>query len=136
MALIKTYLDSGVLIAAYHGFDELSLKAMSIIDDKNRQFISSYFVKLEVLSKAIYHKQNSEISFYEAFFTNCVLWANDLEQIVQLAQELANKYGINALDALHIASAISSNANEFVTTEKLTKPLHRVQEIKTISINL
>lgn len=47
---------------------------------------------------------------------------------------IANKYGLNALDALQVASAISINADEFITTETTTKPLHRVTEIQVISI--
>ena len=37
---------------------------------------------------------------------------------VSLAEDLATKYGLNALDALQIASAISVNADEFITTKK------------------
>ncbi|ACK71220.1 conserved hypothetical protein [Gloeothece citriformis PCC 7424] len=53
---------------------------------------------------------------------------------MQLAQDVAAKYGLGALDALHIACAISVEADEFITTEKTTKPLHRVREIQVISI--
>lgn len=132
--MIKTYLDSGVLISAYQGNDEISLKALSILNDENRQFLASAFVKLEVLSKAIYHQQTTEIDFYETFLESCSLWADDFSQIIPLAQEIASQYGLNALDALHIASAISVNADEFITTEKSTKPLHRVTEIIVISL--
>ncbi len=134
MSLIKTYIDSGVLITFFRGSDELMVKAATILDAQNRVFVSSVFVKLEVLSKAIYHKQQDEVLFYETFFEACRLWADDLETIVELAQSLAKKYGLAALDALQVASAISVNADEFVTTEKLTKPLHRVSEIAVISI--
>ncbi len=134
MSLIKTYIDSGVLITYFRGSDELVLKAATIIDDPNRVFVSSVFVKLEVLSKAIYHKQQDEVLFYETFFDACQFWADDLETIIQLAQGLAQKYGLAALDALQVASAISVKADEFVTTEKLTKPLHRVSELTIISI--
>lgn len=134
MTLIKTYLDSGVLISAYQGIDEVATKATEYLDEENRQFISSPFVKLEVLAKATYHKQQREVEFYETFFASCFLWANDLISIVQLAQDLAAKYGLGALDALHVASAISVEADEFITTEKATKPLHRVREVQVISI--
>ena len=38
------------------------------------------------------------------------------------------------MDALHIAAALSIDAEEFVTTEKTTKPMHRVTEIQITSI--
>ncbi len=50
-------------------------------------------MKLEVLSKAVYHKQQEEVLFYETFFEACQFWANDVETIVQLAQNLAKKCG-------------------------------------------
>lgn len=134
MTTILTYLDSGVLIAASRGNDLVSLKAISILDSEQRQFCYSSFVRLEILTKAKYHKKPDEVNFYETFFANCQIYANDLDTIVNLAEELAAKYGLNALDALQIAAAISVNAEEFITTEKTTKPLHKVTEINVISL--
>jgi predicted nucleic acid-binding protein len=131
---IKTFLDSGVLIAAARTNDIMAIKAIEILDDSQRQLATSLFVKLEILPKAFYHQQQGEIKFYEAFFTNCSLWADDLPTIIKLAQNLANQFGLGALDALHIASALSINCDEFITTEKPNKPLHRVSGIKVISI--
>ncbi|AFZ54326.1 PIN domain-containing protein [Cyanobacterium aponinum AL20118] len=129
-----TYLDSGVLITLFRASDNLALKAQEIVDDCTRKFASSDFVKLETLSKAIFHKQIDEVDFYNTFFDMCNVWANDLNTIINLAENLASKYGLNALDALQIASGISVNAEEFITTEKPTKPLHRVTDIKVISL--
>ncbi|HAC62746.1 MAG TPA: nucleic acid-binding protein [Cyanothece sp. UBA12306] len=132
--MIKTYLDSGVLIAAARGTDIVSSKAILILDDDQRQFCCSCFVRLEILAKAKYHQQQNEVEFYQSFFSSCRFWADPLDPIVKLAEDLATKYGLNALDALQIASAIYLNADEFITTEKTTKPLHRVTKIKVISI--
>jgi hypothetical protein len=43
--------------------------------------------------------------------------------------------GLAALDALHLASALASNADEIVTTERSTKPIHRTQLIRVLSIH-
>lgn len=122
--MILSYLDSGVLITLFRASDNLAIKAQEIFDDPRRKFASSFFVKLETISKAKYHKQQEEVNFYETFFASCAIWANDLETIINLAAEIAAKYGLNALDALQIAAAMSVNADEFITTEKITKPLH------------
>jgi predicted nucleic acid-binding protein len=114
--MIKTYLDSGVLIAAARGTDVVSSKAILILDDDQRQFCSSCFVRLEILAKAKYYQQKNEIEFYYSFFSSCTFWANELDSIVELAEELATKYGLNALDSLQISSAISVQADEFITT--------------------
>jgi predicted nucleic acid-binding protein len=47
---------------------------------------------------------------------------------------IAGKYGIAGMDALHIAAALSIGAEEFITTEKKTKPMFRVTELQMISI--
>jgi predicted nucleic acid-binding protein len=134
MASILTYLDSGVLIVAFRGNDLVSAQANLILDDSSRYFCSSNFISLEILTKAKYHKQIEEINFYELFFASCEIWAEDLNIIIKLAESLASHYGLNALDALQIASAISMKADEFITTEKQTKPLHRVTGIKVTSL--
>lgn len=47
----RTFLDSGVLMAAARGTDDTALLALQILDDPDRKFVSSFFVKLEVLPK-------------------------------------------------------------------------------------
>nr|WP_293107607.1 PIN domain-containing protein [Okeania sp. SIO2F4] len=106
-----------------------------MLEDAQREYATSSFVKLEVLPKAIYNKQLAEVNFYETFFANCTIWSNELEKIVESAQKLASDFGINAIDALHVAAAISVNADELITTEKPSKPMHRVTHIKVTSIS-
>jgi len=130
----KTYIDSGVLIAAFQGVHSTSIRANRILNDGNREFVSSHFVKLEVLPKAIYHQQKDEIDFYETFFSAVSQWTTDSEQITQDAYQLAGIYGLAAMDALHVAAALWLKADELITTEKSTKPMHRVTAIQIISI--
>jgi predicted nucleic acid-binding protein len=65
---MRTFIDAGVLIAAARGEDAPSMSALEILDDQTREFVSSPFVELEVLPKAIYNGKKDEIEFYEAFF--------------------------------------------------------------------
>jgi predicted nucleic acid-binding protein len=131
---MKTYLDAGVLIAAFRAESEVGQRAIQILDDQNRIFASSEFARLEVLPKAIYHQQTYEVQFYEAFFDSVQYWANDLEKLVRGGYRIASQYGLSAVDALHVAAAIVVGAEELVTTERRTKPMHRVPNIKIISI--
>lgn len=128
------FIDSGVLVAAARGSEELSEKALTILEDPQYEFSSSEFVKLEVLPKAIYNKQTAEIKFYETFFSAVIYWAEDIERITKDAYNIASQYGLAAMDALHIAAALSVNSEEFVTTEKPNKPMFRVSNINIISI--
>ena len=128
------YLDSGVLINAFQGVGLVGIRAIEVLDNPAYQFATSQFVQLETLPKAIYHNQQAEVDFYESFFSGVTLWATQLEEIVQSGNRLACTYGLAAIDALHLAAALSIDAEEFVTTEKSTKPMHRVTEIRVVSI--
>lgn len=131
---LKTYIDSGVLINAFSGIPTVSFNANQVLDDSTREFASSLFVQLETSPKAVYNKQQEEAEFYKTFFDSVAHWASDLEQITQMAHRIACTYGLAGMDALHIAAALSISADEFVTTEKSTKPMHRVVEIQIVSI--
>jgi predicted nucleic acid-binding protein len=130
----KIYLDAGVLIAAVRGTDEVATRAMQVLDDPDREFVSSAFLKLEVLPKAVYGKRQAEVEFYETFFTAVKRWAKTLPCIVAGAQQQAHAHGLGAMDALHVAAAIAVGAEELVTTEKPDKPIHRVTGLKVISL--
>jgi len=132
--MTRTFIDSGVLIAAARGNMIRSFAALRILNEREREFAYSAFIQLETLPKATYHKQQAEVEFYESFFSGVTLWATKLEQIVQIGNHIASTYGLAAMDALHLAAALSVDAEEFVTTEKTTKPMHRVTEIKIVSI--
>ena len=63
-----TFVDAGVLIAAARGQADVSARAMAILDDPNRSFASSNFVRLEVLPKALFNRKTTEAEFYNEFF--------------------------------------------------------------------
>jgi predicted nucleic acid-binding protein len=130
----RTYVDAGVLIAAARGDDATSAHAMAILADPDRGFVSSIFVKLEVLPKPIYLQRQTEVEFYEAFFAAVTAWADPLEEIAAAAYQEACNLGLAALDALHLAAAQAVGATEFVTTEKPDKPIHRTTLISMVSI--
>jgi predicted nucleic acid-binding protein len=132
--MIRTYLDSGVLIAAARGKAPLAIKALDILDDPNRQFVSSVFLKLEVLPKAVYHKNTSEVEFYEAVFDAVTDWAESTDEIIERAYKEALAYGLAALDALHVAAAAILGADELVTTERTDKPMYRTTAVKVVSL--
>ncbi|OKH30546.1 hypothetical protein NIES2119_30770 [[Phormidium ambiguum] IAM M-71] len=74
--MIRTFIDAGVLIYAARSQGEIAEKALQVLEDENREFASSIFLKLEVLPKAIYNKQSSEVKFYETFFDEVSYWAS------------------------------------------------------------
>lgn len=125
-----------MLIYAAKGTTEAAALALSFLRDSNREYVTSDYVRLEVLPKAIFHKNSIERSFYEAFFamnTRCVPTS---EALLQYAMDEACKTGISGFDAIHIACAVFGGAQEFITSEKPTKPVHRTTLVKVVSIHL
>ena len=133
--MIITFVDAGVLIAAARGRADVSARAMAILDDPERSFVSSDFVRLEVLPKALFNGKSDEAEFYREFFRAVSHWPADTGSVVRHAYEIGVKFGLSALDALHVAAASSAGAEEFITTEKAGKPLHRATDIRVWSIH-
>jgi predicted nucleic acid-binding protein len=132
--LIRTYLDSGVLIAGIRGPRELARSTLVLLDDPEREFVASAFIRLEIIPKAIYHRKIDEIDFYHRYFNQVVAWADPIDELVAIAEQEAAAYGLNALDSLHVASAIVLNVDELVTTEGQRKPIHRVERVRVASL--
>jgi predicted nucleic acid-binding protein len=139
----RTYLDSGVLIAALKGAQKQTgkpeeeaawIRAMKVLDDPDRVFLVSDAVWLEVMPKSLYEKQQTETDFYEAIFTQARHLPWNLCTLARAAN-VARQYGIAAMDAIHVAQALDAQADELITHEKKTKPMFRVMnDLPVLSI--
>jgi predicted nucleic acid-binding protein len=58
-----------------------------------------------------------------------------MRKLIAHGQQLASQYGLAAMDALHVAAALELRADELITTESRSKPMHRVQVLKIVSIH-
>jgi predicted nucleic acid-binding protein len=123
----RTFLDAGVLIAAIRGTPEIAGRAMELMNDPERLFVSSDFVQLEVLPKAVYFRQEAEASFYMTYFASVTEMVPVSQGLVSEASEQAQRSGMAAMDALHVAAAQAGKADEFITVERPGKPLFRVE---------
>ena len=130
-----TFVDAGVLIAAARGGTIQSARAMEILDDPDREFAASLFLRLEVLPQAVFNKRVAEAAFYEAFFSTVTHWATDLQDVTETALREASTSGIEAMDALHIAAAASVGALELITTEKPSRSIHRARVVKVVTLH-
>jgi hypothetical protein len=85
---IRTFLDSGVLITAHRGEPAGKTRALAILQYPHRIFLTSPFLYIETVPKALYVKRESELSFYRVYFSDpSVEWCNDLPAIHDLALE-------------------------------------------------
>jgi predicted nucleic acid-binding protein len=126
--LTRTFLDAGVLIAAVRGQEDEAARALAILEDPERSFVASDFLRMEVLPKAIYYQRPAEVALYERFFSRATLIAISAALVTQAYTE-ACTFGLSALDALHVTVAKAGEAEEFITTERPTTPLFRVTGI-------
>jgi predicted nucleic acid-binding protein len=132
---MRTYIDSGVLITAARGTAALSAPAIEILSDATREFVSSAWVRLEVLPKAQYFKRQSEVKFYELFFERVNIWAQFSPSLLATALEEAVKSGLSAADAIHVVLASTSGCEELITSEKSTSAIHRTDRVRIVSIH-
>jgi predicted nucleic acid-binding protein len=130
---LKTFLDSGVLLAGWKR-GELHQQALSVMGDEARLFVTCDNVRLELLPKATYERRRAEIEFYDEHFSETSACEPFSEALGKSALALAKKHGLAAGDALNLASAIRQGADEFVTSEAPGKPMFRASEIRVISL--
>jgi predicted nucleic acid-binding protein len=132
---IKTYLDSNVLINIFVDDADTVQRARGVITDSNRTFVVSDYVRLEVIPKMNYFHQIQQSLFCLEIFRKSTFVLSS-QEIIVMAEKLAEKYGLSAMDALHAACAIASGADELVTFEKPSKPFFRIprEELAIVSL--
>ncbi len=130
----RTYIDANVLIAAFQGEEQIARQAMEVLDDPTRLLVVSDYLRLEVLPKPTFHKQREEIEFMQAIFEGAAENVITSSKLTEFALDMASKYDMTPVDALHIGAAMIAGVDEFVTMEKPTKPICRVEEVKVVSI--
>jgi len=104
------------------------------LDDPDRKFVVSDYLRLEVLPKPTFHNKRGEVEFMQAVFENAENVKTSSE-LTGCALAMASKYDMTAIDALHIGAAAVAGVDEFVTMEKPAKPICKVKEVKVISIH-
>ena len=62
-----TFIDACVLIAAAQGNEATASRAFEVLDDPDREFVVSDFLKLEVIPKPTFNRYNEQVQFFEEF---------------------------------------------------------------------
>jgi predicted nucleic acid-binding protein len=127
--MIRTFLDAGVIIAAGFGSKHEVDAAWEILTDPEREFWTSPFVEMEVLPHAERQAKPEALALYRGFFAAAHTYTN-VTRIVAIAAGELRRTNLSLADALHVAAAHLCRADELVTTEKLSKPMHRNTLVK------
>ncbi|MDR3171988.1 MAG: PIN domain-containing protein [Treponema sp.] len=118
------YPDSSLILNVFWD-DRRGERARAILEDPLHCFMMSDYVWLETLPKMLYNKQFDQVSYMERIFSHAEFIPAS-GAIIAKAKELAARYGLAGMDALHIASALEGGADEFITFEKPAKPFFRI----------
>jgi len=133
--MILTYVDSSVLISVATERGPLTTEAIEILDDQERRFASSAYVKMEIYPAARRNHRRNEIALYDRFFREAVFpGGGGYQRAAELAVEIVSRHAVSPLDALHIASAVELGADELVTVEKPGKGITRTGLIDVVSL--
>lgn len=129
----RTYLDPNVLIQAWLADGETSDRAAAILNDPDREFLTSEFVALEVIPTTTYHRDLDQRAFYEGY--QRMAWSvAGADRIVSRAFPEGASCGAAGIDACHLGAAVLGCADELVTAEKPTKPICRSTSVPVVSI--
>jgi len=138
---LKTYIDSGVLISAVRGGNErwphgatVSDVALSFLYDPLREYVTSDYVKVEILPRCMFHGNTAEQRFYEDFFRRSSTHVPSSDALLEFAIEEGGKTGIAGMDAIHVAAAVVASAEELITGERPEKLINQAKGLRVISI--
>ncbi|RIK43465.1 MAG: hypothetical protein DCC55_05760 [Chloroflexi bacterium] len=87
-----------------------------------------------MLPKAIYNQRATEAEFYQTFFAAVAVWDPVTTDLLHTALTEAQRWGLSAIDALHVTAAAAVDASELVTSEAPDKPIHRTQLVAVRTI--
>ena len=121
-------------MAVANGNEPFSAAALAVSNDANREFVCSPFTRLEVLPMAQRAQNAAELSLYAAYFAKAAEYPL-IESVLTLAIDECRTHFTGAIDALHVATAAHARVDEFVTTERETKPINRTTLVKVISLS-
>lgn len=102
-----------MLIYAARGSEDAAKLALPYLKPNARRFVTSDYVLLEVLPKAVFHKNTAETEFYQGFFRLNSRVVPTSVELLKLAMVEGCSNGISGLDAIHIAAAVFGGAEEF-----------------------
>jgi len=130
----RTYVDTCVLIEAYRDKTPLGAKCRAAVDDPDRLYLSSLYLELELLPKPKFNGRDAELKFYAGFLAETERVSISEGDLRNVGLVLAEKYGLAAMDAIHVAVAIAGRADELLTAEGPQKAICSVVEVKVTSL--
>lgn len=136
MKVIRTFVDANILIAMTNITDaSIFQRIRQMLADERREFIANDFLRLEVLPKPTCNRKQASVDFCEKYFQSCVHYVETNSALLHAAFVEACRLGLSAPDAIHLATASTAKADEFVTLEKRTKPMYKSKLVTVVYLH-
>ena len=125
-AIKRTFLDTNVLVAAFHHDRLLHERAVELLGDESRDFLASSLVELDLTQPQYNPRHKEEADFYLDYLRNVVGERIEVnEKLIAIALDIVRQSGSAAMDALHLACAFSLGADILITAERKSSPMYR-----------
>lgn len=131
--MIRTFLDSGVLIAATRGKPADMRAAGSLLADPGRVFLSSPFLELEILPHAQRCGTPAQLRLLKTYLET----AESIPvcaPILESARSILLSHPLQLADALHLAAARLLRADAFITTERPSRPIFSTTYLPVLAL--
>ncbi|MBK8393852.1 MAG: type II toxin-antitoxin system VapC family toxin [Leptospiraceae bacterium] len=128
---MKIYLDACYIIYLLEGTEEFQKKAKENFLKyvaENSIVCCSQLSKLECLVKPTRDKEDETIKLYQSFFSSTGFQFIPIsEEVIDTATALRATYNFKTPDSIHLASAISVNADIFLTGDGKLKACSEIK---------
>jgi predicted nucleic acid-binding protein len=100
-------------------------------DSEDRSFVGSVLLIPEVLIKPFREERHDEVATLAFFLSRLDLRPVDAA-LTDLAVVLGARYGLKAIDATHLATAVSVGADRFITNNRRDFDAGEIEEIDIV----
>ena len=115
---MRLYLDSAPIIYLIERSPHFAASVESRLQIAEVQAVTSELARLECRVKPIRDKEPEVLADYDQFFAEAITEMVALtHEVIDLATEIRATYGFKTPDAIHVAAAVASGCNVFLTND-------------------
>lgn len=118
----RLYLDANIIIYLQEGAPEIQEAVVTVVSSavsRGAVLVTSEISIVECLHGALKRKNNALAQSYRAFFADekAIATTPVRAAILELAAEVGAEYGLKTIDAIHVASAMATGCDMFLTND-------------------
>ncbi len=128
---MHVYLDSAPIIYLIENISPYSASLASYLAKPNTEQFCSHLTRLECRVKPLRDNEPALLTAFDRYFTEIISAVIPIsQQVIDEATQLRAKYGFRTPDAIHLAAAIVSGCDRFLTND------YRLAQCKEIQVDV